>query len=165
MAALRKRGRVLAIGPLRAVRFSGLCCAGAGPVGALVQDRPIDQGLGAVALDTALTAHLQQAQKVRRFAVSALGLPDNWCFRVAQQHDADTRGEAPILAKLLACQLHGRYDHDHRHQIRLGILAGRKRVTARLYASLPAQAGRRDAATRNEHGTTRARAVDAGDAR
>ena len=43
--------------------------------------RPIAEWLGDPALDPALKARLQQAQKIRRFAVSELGLPDNGSYQ------------------------------------------------------------------------------------
>ena len=43
--------------------------------------RPIDAWLGDPALEPALKGRLQQAQKIRRFAVSELGLPDNGSYQ------------------------------------------------------------------------------------
>jgi predicted aminopeptidase len=43
--------------------------------------RPVDAWLGDPALDPVLKARLQQAQKIRRFAVSELGLPDNGSYQ------------------------------------------------------------------------------------
>jgi predicted aminopeptidase len=43
--------------------------------------RPVDDWLGDPDLDPALKTRLQQAQKIRRFAVSALGLPDNGSYQ------------------------------------------------------------------------------------